>query len=78
MVEKQLSKLIGLKKAEVNYVAGSATVVYDAMAIDLRAIKAMVHECGYHCAGELCRYISVCPKIFLPPQLRYAPHRVCP
>ncbi|MBT8072304.1 MAG: heavy metal translocating P-type ATPase, partial [Xanthomonadales bacterium] len=51
-VEKQLSKLTGVKKVEVNYVAGSATVVYDETAIDLKAIKARVHECGYHCAGE--------------------------
>lgn len=28
-VEKQLSKLPGVTKVEVNYVAGSATVVYD-------------------------------------------------
>ena len=28
-VEKQLSKLAGVKKVEVNYVAGNATVVYD-------------------------------------------------
>jgi len=51
-VEKQLAKLTGVKKAEVNYVAGSATVVYDETAIDLKAIKARVQECGYHCAGE--------------------------
>jgi len=52
-VEKRLSKLAGVKKVEVNYVAGSATVRYDEAAIDLKAIKARVHECGYHCAGEL-------------------------
>jgi len=51
-VEKQLSKLTGVKNAEVNYVAGSATVRYDEAAIDLKAIKARVQECGYHCAGE--------------------------
>ncbi len=51
-VEKQLAKLTGVHKAEVNYVAGSATVVYDETVIDLKAIKAQVHECGYHCAGE--------------------------
>ncbi|MHB1094475.1 cation transporter, partial [Thiobacillus sp.] len=51
-VEKQLVKLPGVHRAEVNYVAGSATVVYDEAAIDLKAIKARVHECGYHCAGE--------------------------
>jgi len=51
-VEKQLLKLPGVIKAEVNYVAGSATVAYDETLIDLKAIKARVHECGFHCAGE--------------------------
>lgn len=51
-VEKQLVKLPGVHRAEVNYVAGSATVVYDETRIDLKTIKAKVHECGYHCAGE--------------------------
>ena len=51
-VEKQLSKLSGVKKVEVNYVAGSATVAYDEAVVDLKTIKARVHECGYHCAGE--------------------------
>lgn len=40
--EKQLSKLPGVKKAAVNYVAGSATVVYDETAIGLEAVKARV------------------------------------
>jgi len=52
-VEKQLAKLPGVHKAEVNYVAGSATVVYDETVIDLKAIKTRVQECGYHCSGEL-------------------------
>ena len=52
-VEKQLVKLPGVHKAEVNYVAGSATVVYDETVTDLKAIKARVHECGYHCTGEM-------------------------
>jgi Cu2+-exporting ATPase len=52
-IEKQLTKLSGMHKAEVNYVAGSATVVYDETVIDLKAIKARVHECGYHCSGEM-------------------------
>jgi Cu2+-exporting ATPase len=51
-VEKQLMKLPGVHKAEVNYVAGSATVVYDEAVTDLKTIKARVYECGYHCAGE--------------------------
>ena len=52
-VEKQLAKLRGVHKAEVNYVAGSATVTFDEAVVDLRTIKAKVHECGYHCTGEM-------------------------
>lgn len=52
-VEKQLAKLPGVHKAEVNYVAGSATVTYDETATDLKTIKMRVHECGYHCGGEM-------------------------
>src|SRR3546814_402927 len=51
-VQKQLARLPGVKKAEVNYVAGSATVTFDETVTDLKAIKAKVHECGYHCTGE--------------------------
>jgi Cu2+-exporting ATPase len=52
-VQRQLARLAGVKKAEVNYVAGSATVTYDETVIDLSSIKAKVHECGYHCTGEV-------------------------
>ncbi len=52
-VEKQLAKLTGVHKVEVNYIAGSATVVYDETVIDLKAIKDRVHECGYHCGGVM-------------------------
>ena len=52
-VEKQLRRLPGVGKAEVNYVAGSATMIYDESQIDLAAIKKRVHECGYHCSGEV-------------------------
>jgi Cu2+-exporting ATPase len=52
-VQKQLGRLPGVRKAEVNYVAGSATVTYDEAVTDLAAIKARVDVCGYHCAGEL-------------------------
>jgi len=52
-VEKQLAKLTGVHKAEVNYIAGSATVMYDETVIDLKAIKDRVHECGYHCGGVM-------------------------
>ena len=52
-VEKRLRGLPGMQRAEVNYVAGSATVSYDDKAIDLAHIKEAVRHCGYHCTGEL-------------------------
>jgi Cu2+-exporting ATPase len=52
-VEKQLAKLPGVHHVDVNYVAGSATVTYDETVTDLKTIKARVHECGYHCTGEM-------------------------
>ena len=52
-VEKRLARLRGVKKVEVNYVAGSATVTYDEAQTDLKTIKAKVEECGYHCGGEM-------------------------
>ncbi len=51
-VEKQIARLPGVEKAEVNYVAGSATVTFDDEISDLETIKAKVRECGYHCTGE--------------------------
>ncbi len=72
-VEKQLTKLTGVKKAEVNYVAGSATVVYDESVIDLKAIKARVHECGYHCTGEMLPK-HVCVPEDPPAAVAMAPH----
>ncbi len=50
-VEKQLRKLPGIDKAEVNYVTGSATVTHDNR-VSLADITARVRACGYHCRGE--------------------------
>ena len=52
-VEKQLARLTGVERVDVNYAAGSATVVYDESRLDLKTVKARVRECGYHCGGEL-------------------------
>ena len=41
-----------MKRVEVNYVSGSATVVQDEAVADLDAITALVRECAYHCSGE--------------------------
>ena len=53
-VEKQLGRLRGVKKVEVNYVAGSATVTYDEAQTDLKTIKAKVHEAVIIAAGRWC------------------------
>ena len=52
-VNRQLSTLPGVHHADVNYVAGSATVHYDESRITLEAIRQRVIDCGYHCRGEL-------------------------
>ena len=52
-VEKQLVHLRGVHRADVNYVAGNATVIYDEAITDLKSIKAEVRACGYHCVGEM-------------------------
>ncbi len=52
-VQRQLSTLPGVHHADVNYVAGSATVHFDESRITLDAIRQRVIDCGYHCRGEL-------------------------
>ena len=52
-VEHQLKTLTGVHHADVNYVAGSATVHYDESKVTLEAIRKRVSDCGYHCRGEL-------------------------
>lgn len=59
-VEKQLARLPGVVRADVNCVSGSATVVYDETKVDLAAIKARIEECGHHCGGQLVpRHVCV-------------------
>ena len=52
-VEKQLMRLPGVKRVEVNPVSDTATVTYDEAVIDLQTIKKRVEECGHHCHGEM-------------------------
>jgi cation transport ATPase len=51
-VEKQLARLPGVERADVNFASGTATVVFDESRATLAAIKATVRACGYHCRGE--------------------------
>ena len=52
-VQRQLRALPGVRHADVNYVAGSATLHYDESMITLDGIQQRVKDCGYHCRGEL-------------------------
>ncbi|QEZ45148.1 heavy metal translocating P-type ATPase [Cupriavidus oxalaticus] len=59
-VEKRLTRLPGVIKAEVNCVSGSTTVEYDDAVTSLSEIKARLDECGHHCHGELVpRHICI-------------------
>lgn len=59
-VEKRLTRLPGVVKAEVNCVSGSTTVEYDDAVTSLSEIKARLDECGHHCHGELVpRHICI-------------------
>ncbi len=70
-VEKQVARLPGVKRVEVNYAAGSATVVYDETRLNLKTLKARVRECGYHCGGELTPKHVCAPED--PPAVAAAP-----
>lgn len=52
-VGRQLEALPGVHHADVNYVAGSATLHYDESKVTLAAIQQSVKDCGYHCRGEM-------------------------
>ena len=51
-VEKQLSRLPGVSAVVVNYVAGSASVSFDADQTTSQDIQKAIEDCGYHCSGE--------------------------
>lgn len=51
-VEKQLRRLRGVQRVDVDYATESATVAYDEHVTDLDAIKSRIRDCGYHCSGE--------------------------
>ncbi|MFN0217391.1 MAG: heavy metal translocating P-type ATPase [Hyphomicrobium sp.] len=71
-VEKQLSKLDGVKAAAVNQVSGSATLTYDESKTSPADIARAIEQCGHHCAGELspshlCEPRALFPTSELPP-----------
>ena len=52
-VHRQLSTLPGVHHADVNYVAGSATVHYGEAQVTVKSIRQRIVDCGDHCRGEL-------------------------
>lgn len=52
-VEKQLSHLHGIDRADVNDASGSVSVRYDPAVVDLSEIRASVEACGYHCSAVI-------------------------
>ncbi|MCK9530628.1 MAG: heavy metal translocating P-type ATPase [Gammaproteobacteria bacterium] len=52
-VERQLSQLTGVQHVDVDYATASATVHYDESLVDLKAIKAKIRDCGFHCTGTI-------------------------
>ena len=52
-VRRKLEQMPGVHHAEVNYVAQSATVHFDASRTSIEALRRQVVDCGYHCRGEM-------------------------
>src|SRR5450755_352036 len=73
-VGRQLSTLPGVHRADVNYVAGSATVQYDESLTTLASIRQRVADCGYHCRGELVPAHVCEPADREPMEDRHAGH----
>ena len=53
IVEKQLGKMPGVRRAAVNIASNSATVEYDETVTTIDAIKERIIACGLHCTGEV-------------------------
>ena len=51
-VRRKLLQLPGVHHADVNYVAGSATVHLDEGQLSVEDLRQRIAECGYHCRGE--------------------------
>ena len=51
-VERHVSALDGVHRAESNPASASVTVHYDPAVVDEAALRAAIRSCGFHCAGE--------------------------
>lgn len=62
-VGNQLAKSRGVERVEVNYVSGSATVVYDESITDLQTIKPRGMSAVTTAPAKCCRSMCACPRI---------------
>lgn len=51
-VERHVSALDGVHRAEANPASASVTVQYDETAVSAGALRKAIDACGFHCAGE--------------------------
>ncbi|WP_238367803.1 heavy metal translocating P-type ATPase [Mesobacterium pallidum] len=51
-VERHVSALDGVHRAEANPASASVTVQYDETAVGAGALRKAIDACGFHCAGE--------------------------
>jgi Cu2+-exporting ATPase len=51
-VEKRLGRVDGIHHVAANYLNCTATVHFDELVISQAQIKALIDECGFHCAGQ--------------------------
>ena len=52
-VEKQISRMAGVRQVTASIASSSATVEYDEAVTDAETLKNKINECGFHCAGEM-------------------------
>jgi Cu2+-exporting ATPase len=52
-IEKQISRMPGVRRVAASIVSSSATVEYDETVISAAALKDTINECGFHCTGEV-------------------------
>ena len=51
-VERHVSALDGVHRAEANPASASVTVQYDETVVNEEALRKAIDACGFHCAGE--------------------------
>lgn len=74
MIEKQLSRLRGVRSASASYGSQTATVTYDKQPLDADATAAEIRACGLPCRGELLPEHVCAPQDSARPMAAHAEH----